>query len=1005
LKKTAKRSPRKTAAKATGRRTTRSKARETASKPANPGRRYELIGLACVAVGLIAICGLAGLNVGFVGVYVANFLRYLFGVGAFPVTLIILLIGWQYMTRHQGLHYSLRFFGLFALFASVLAVWHHFVIPAGAEIMPESLTRGGGLFGGAILFVLRKFFGVDGSIIILGVSVIGSVLLSTTWSLANGLNKTQATAEKGATAAASAAGTVLSVTADKVASAGSAVEEHVAEKVRDLRAKHFYNQAEDEHFAEDEQDKSATVSAAAPSEQEVEPEPTELISGIMPHIETVGAAEVTHVPETAAEPEPPTAAAPKTVPAAHSVPKFTIQFSSDRDETAEDEDAATALDAIVHSQRSLAEEKARAGAAVAAGNAALQAKQAEVHAAEPVDAETAAQLVAANQAAAASLTEAALAGLRASVQADVPVKEDGEQVEQAAVKSEPEAAELGTGVPAPGDRPAQGDYLRPTPQPAKPLTATAAELGTGVPAAGDRPALGGYLKPTPKHTPEAAQAEAAMQQPPKPYVLPRVADILEKTVKQKDAAMEIEIEEKAQILHQTLENFRVNANILNACHGPAVTRYELEPAPGVKVSKITNLAEDIALALAAPSVRIEPIPGKAAIGIEVPNSKLEGVRLREVLESEKFAQAKSKLTVGLGKDIGGKAIFADLAKMPHLLVAGATGSGKSVCINTLICSILFKAKPEEVKFIFVDPKMVELSNYNGIPHLMVPVVTEAKKAASVLNWSVREMEKRYAKFAEHNVRNMESYNKRFPDDKMPAIVIIIDELADLMMVAPHDVEDAICRLAQKARAAGIHMVLATQRPSVDVITGIIKANIPSRISFAVSSQIDSRTILDRSGAENLLGRGDMLFYPVGAAKPLRVQGAFVSDEEVERLIDFIKSQGQEMETNEDIVAFTEKELAEAEEESKGGKKGKRKPAMDELLPDAVELIMSTGVASSSSVQRRFRIGYTHAARLVDTMEELHIVGPSQGSKPREILMSQEQASEVVARAMAEDAAG
>ena len=382
----------------------------------------------------------------------------------------------------------------------------------------------------------------------------------------------------------------------------------------------------------------------------------------------------------------------------------------------------------------------------------------------------------------------------------------------------------------------------------------------------------------------------------------------------------------------------------------------------------------------------------------MPNRELEGVQLREVLESPKFAAAKSKLTVGLGMDIGGSAIFADLGKMPHLLVAGATGSGKSVCINTLITSILFKAKPDEVKFILVDPKMVELSNYNGIPHLMVPVVTDSKKAASVLNWSVQEMEKRYAKFAEKGVRNMQTYNDHFPDDKMPAIVIIIDELADLMMVAPHDVEDAICRLAQKARAAGIHMVLATQRPSVDVITGIIKANIPSRISFAVSSQIDSRTILDRSGAEKLLGKGDMLFYPVGASKPRRVQGAFISDDEVEKLLEFIRSQGQEMETNEEIVAFTEQALAEEEAEDSGSGGGRKAPKTDELLGDAVNLVMSTGQASSSSIQRRFHIGYTRAARLIDTMEELHIVGPNAGSKPRDILMTTEQALEAVANA-------
>ena len=492
----------------------------------------------------------------------------------------------------------------------------------------------------------------------------------------------------------------------------------------------------------------------------------------------------------------------------------------------------------------------------------------------------------------------------------------------------------------------------------------------------------------------SSEASAAPAAPPRPYVLPQVTEILSKHAKKHNAALEMEIADKAHILQKTLEDFHVKAKIINACHGPAVTRYELEPAPGVKVSKITNLADDLALSLAATSVRIEPIPGKAAIGIEVPNKELEGVQLREVLENEKFLKAKSKLTVGLGMDIGGQAIFADLAKMPHLLVAGATGSGKSVCINTLITSILFKAKPEEVKFILVDPKMVELSNYNGIPHLMVPVVTEAKKAASVLNWSVQEMEKRYAKFAEHNVRNMETYNTKFPEDKMPAIVIIIDELADLMMVAPHDVEDAICRLAQKARAAGIHMVLATQRPSVDVITGIIKANIPSRVSFAVSSQIDSRTILDRSGAEKLLGRGDMLFYPVGAAKPMRVQGAFISDEEVEHLLDFIRSQGQEMEANEEIITFTENAMKEDEEKDES--KGRRASKYDELLPDAVNLVMSTGQASASSLQRRFRVGYTRAARLIDEMEDLSIVGPNIGSKPREILMNSEQAAAVLA---------
>ena len=477
-----------------------------------------------------------------------------------------------------------------------------------------------------------------------------------------------------------------------------------------------------------------------------------------------------------------------------------------------------------------------------------------------------------------------------------------------------------------------------------------------------------------------------------PYELPKVTHILSKHIKKENDTLAQEIKENAQVLQHTLESFHVNAKVVSFCHGPAVTRYDLEPAPGVKVSKITNLAEDIALQLATSSVRIEPVPGKAAIGIEIPNRTLESVQLREVLENPQFQEASSKLTVGLGMDISGQAIFADIGKMPHLLVAGATGSGKSVCINTLISSILFKATPDEVKLILIDPKMVELSNYNGIPHLMVPVVTDPKKASSVLNWAVQEMEKRYSIFANHGVRDIKSFNRRYTQEKLPLIVIVIDELADLMMVSPKDVEDAICRILQKARAAGIHMILATQRPSVNVITGIIKANLPSRISFAVSSQVDSRTILDRGGAETLLGKGDMLFSPQGAPKPIRVQGAFISDEEVEMLLDFIRAQGQEISENEELIDFMENEAAE-DERADADEVSVR---YDELLPNAVELVMSTGQASSSNIQRRLGVGYTRAARLVDTMEELRIIGPSAGgNKPREILMTSEQAKELV----------
>ena len=445
-----------------------------------------------------------------------------------------------------------------------------------------------------------------------------------------------------------------------------------------------------------------------------------------------------------------------------------------------------------------------------------------------------------------------------------------------------------------------------------------------------------------------------------------------------------EVAHNAMMLENVLSNFGITAKVVNATQGPTVTRYEIEPAPGVKVSRIVNLTDDIALNLAAQHIRMEaPIPGKSAIGIEVPNKITEAVHLRDVLDCSDFKDARGGIPVGLGKDIAGKPVITDLAKMPHLLVAGTTGSGKSVCVNTLISSILFSRKPEEVKLLLIDPKMVELSIYNGIPHLMAPVVTDMKKAAAVLRWAVREMEARYKAFAASGKRDIKSYNEAHPKAAMPLIVLIIDELADLMMTAPDDIEESISRLAQMARAAGIHMVLATQRPSVNVITGSIKANVPSRISFAVGSQIDSRTILDMAGAEKLLGKGDMLFAPIGANKPIRVQGAFISDDEVENLVEFVKAQ-REPEYDNTVTQEAEKE---AEKETSDDNDVYR----DELLERAVNLVMESGQASVSMLQRRFRIGYTRAARLVDTMEDLKIVGPSMGSKAREILMSPEQA--------------
>ncbi len=448
-------------------------------------------------------------------------------------------------------------------------------------------------------------------------------------------------------------------------------------------------------------------------------------------------------------------------------------------------------------------------------------------------------------------------------------------------------------------------------------------------------------------------------------------------------------------LQKTLYSFGVSAKVENVSVGPAITRYELKPAEGVRVSKIANLADDIALNLAAETIRIEaPIPGKQAVGIEVPNKEKETVHLREVLESKEFQENKSKLTIALGKDVAGNTQLADIAKMPHVLIAGSTGSGKSVCINTIITSIIYNAKPSEVKLVMVDPKVVELSVYNGIPHLLIPVVTDPKKAAGALAWAVQEMDDRYNKFASKGVRDLKGYNKAIEKEggvgKLPQIVIIVDELADLMMVAAKDVEEAICRLAQKARAAGMHLVIATQRPSVDVITGLIKANIPSRIAFAVSSQVDSRTILDTVGAEKLLGKGDMLFFPSGAPKPSRVQGAFVSDEEVEKIVDFVKSNG--------TATYSEDILESIENNNKSDKELAQEQSADDdtdpFLMDAIQTVVETGQASTSFIQRRFKVGYARAGRIIDQMEERGVISGYQGSKPREVLMTLDKLNEL-----------
>ena len=951
-------------------------------------RNYELMGIVLTAVGIICLCGIVGLNVGFVGLKAAKFLQYFFGIGAMPAAAVFLGLGGYYIMKHTKLHWNTRMVGGILFYTCGLGMYHHWVVKEGAEILPESLVDGGGLLGGILTLILHKVVGTDGTPVLLGAGLLGSALVVTTWSLAKGILTTKEKAEQGAQVAKKATVVAYDKTLEVGTKAKEQVQEYVqehvqeyvqeqvqsvGEKLQKLKGREFLSRYEEEsaflnrELSETQKDDSLPGSRAAEKSGKLAQMPNKIV-------------------------QKPKATGNNLVDANPVAANFFgAEFASD----VEPEDQVPSL----ASQLGISEEELHP-----------EREQSE---ASHLEADSAV-----DNASVDSSRHDAIKFFDDIVELDLSAPIGQEKTE--AVEAEPEfdTTVEDTTVENATDEDLDWDSLQ-LQQPEDDIEAEAYDYGLddmdisysqdsvditeNVPDDSgeiEEPAVSTSVANPVSNTASAAavgnlsKTSIEIQPPPPPYILPSL-HLLSKKVKVMSETLNQEIAANARILGETLANFKVKASILNACHGPAVTRYEVKPAPGVKVSKITGLADDIALNMAASAVRIEQIPGKAAIGIEVPNQELESVQLREVLENPAFAAAKSRLTVGLGKDISGQAIFADLAKMPHLLVAGATGSGKSVCINTLITSILFKAKPTEVKFILIDPKMVELSVYNDIPHLMVPVVTDAKKAASVLNWAVQEMEKRYGLIAQAGVRNMDGYNKQFEEEtekKLPSIVIIIDELADLMMVAPHDVEDAICRIAQKARAAGIYLVLATQRPSVNVITGVIKANIPSRISFAVTSQIDSRTILDASGAEKLLGKGDMLFKPQEANKATRIQGAFVSDKEVELLVEYIKSQGHKVEANQEIIDFTNK-AAEAENEPEEDKPAKTN--MDSLLREAVELVMSSNNASASSFQRRYHIGYSRAGRLLDTMEQLGIVGPPQGSKPRDILVTEAQAFEIM----------
>ena len=900
------------------------KDRKKANATAEPSSRsFEIIGVVLVAFGIFSLCGLAGFNVGFVGSAFAKFLNYFFGMGAAVSAFSLIYIGFKSITKHELIPDKKKFAAAVAMFVSLLAILHHFMIPPGEEILPESLAIGGGLLGGGVLFGLRKLVGVDGGIIVLGAGVVTSILICTTWSLAKGWLTTKKQAEKGVDVAKETAGIVY----EKAKVVESRLQERVADQMQQLQESmrrqdshsKFYDQDKDKAFDEMVEAKQ-DASQARPFKAEDKPaarsfpfdddfpfsgEVEENVWGISSDLS--------------------------------STQEKLSSLNDDMTVPGDNELAGTAVLSSIGKETANKEEKLEIEAA--------GIEKTEVGMAEKPD---------------GSFT----ISFGNDSEADVDDFEDEEAADEADSWQDdddefPEEEELL----------AAGSIGSTVTQ-----TATNAINGNPAPAA---PAVEETEKPAP---------------PPIPYKVPDFREILGKSQKSSNGSLESEIHEKARILAETLENFKVKATIINAVHGPAVTRFEIKPAPGVKVSKITSLADDIALSLAASAVRIEQVPNKAAIGIEVPNAELESVCLREVLEKPGFAEAKSKLTIGWGKDISGQAVFGDISKLYHLLVAGATGSGKSVCINTIVTSILFKAKPDEVKFIMIDPKMVELSVYNDIPHLMVPVVTDAKKAASVLNWAVQEMEKRYGMIADTGVRNIAGYNKLFkdePEKRLPSLVIIIDELADLMMVAAHEVEDAICRLAQKARAAGIYLILATQRPSVNVITGVIKANIPSRISFAVAQYQDSRCILDASGAEKLLGKGDMLYYPMGSPKPVRVQGAFVSDQEVEQLVEHIKSQGVEAVTNQEIIDFTN--ASEKEADADNGEKKVKRYKSDAILRDVVDLAFKKGKCSAEFIRRKLHVNSITAAEAIETLESLRIISERDGNKPRTLVVTLETA--------------
>lgn len=982
--------------------------------------RKEVRGLFIMLIALVALLGIFGISSGMFIDILSGFFIYGFGLGGIVPCIYVGYVGWRILYADEGFRITKRGVLLTVFFLFLIALIPLIRVPQGAELQTTMLADQGGVMGGFIASMLRSMLGDIGAMLVDIVVLLGLGLLITQVSLRTGLHRTKEKAEVGIEAA--------KAVAEEAAQNVKVRYEDWREEQRER--KRVYDQEKDNSFAqriiaEEEKQTAAQVAQPQTNAQAEQGHAGAYVQGPQGHGAHGQTVHPTQQAYANAHTQPTQVDVRMQQPHS-SVRREPVQVDARTQEAhgaayAPHVTSAGAYEGETHFREiTYMDDKPFPDTYVDESAAVSQMADDTVYDVDDVETgfipsrRTDYDTV-------ENTGDSAYSGTVPTVDGEVtPVEESG----QGAVESHNEA---GHGV-APNDTAmAVPSFLEPsmaqelqhegngavnaaqagasgmTAPAVGQMTAGAAVAGNGA-AAGTMAAAGvagtvagaagaaegtsagtGILIPSLEGTEEDTAAVAVTTDgAPKPRILeapysyPPLSMLAHGTMK---AISPEEISRNSMKLEEALQSFKVIAKVVNATQGPTVTRYELEPEPGTKVASILKLSDDLKRSLSAVDVRIEaPIPGKSTVGIEVPNDEPSSVNLRDVLESDDFQHARGGIPVGLGKDIAGKPVITDLSKMPHLLIAGSTGSGKSVCVNTLISSILFSRKPSEVKLILVDPKIVELSVYDGVPHLMAPVVTDMKKAASVLRWLTREMDNRYKMLSLTGHRKISSYNEAFPDKALPYILIIIDEMADLMMTEP-EVEEDISRLAAKARAAGIHLVLATQRPSVDVITGVIKSNVPSRISFAVAQANDSRIILDTGGAENLLGKGDMLFSPIGSSKPIRIQGAFISDDEVEHLVQYVKKQGT-AQYDERVIAAGD----EADEEPAGVPAEDR----DELLERAIDLVFEHKQASASYIQRRLRVGFSRGARLIDTMEEMKIIGPVNGSKPREILMTREE---------------